>query len=102
MPIYARDPAPGLSHLNKIEDLMQQGIKAHIVGFGLRENHPFESQCEEDVTIPSSEAEMDRNDSDSCASGSRVRVYSKLMDSSWRVFGVVLRGKRCDSRPQDE
>lgn len=95
---------PILVDQDEINELIQVGKPAQLVGFGIRsfgflglfpkmgEKYEVEAPI---TKITGNEVEIGGKGKDSCQGDSGGPAYGQLANGEWRVYGVVSRGGRC-------
>lgn len=96
--ISNEDIIPVLFDEKEIEQIIQTGNLATIVGFGGRDGGGFGMKFETEAPITyytGNEVFIGADGRDSCQGDSGGPAYGQLANGEWRLFGVVSRGGAC-------
>lgn len=94
---------PVLTNPVELAELIKIGAKAHLVGFGNREDGGIGKKYEVDAPVTDvndNEVTIGGNGLDSCQGDSGGPAYGKLANGQWRVYGIVSRGGACGTGGQ--
>lgn len=89
---------PVLTDADEVNELLKVGAKAHLVGYGNREDGGTGRKYEADTTVTQvndNEVSIGGDGIDTCQGDSGGPVYGQLENGEWRVYGVTSRGGAC-------